>query len=190
MFDIKKTFDEMTKGAQQLRASASNLRSRIAALDSERTTLRAAPITASDYVELIHADIDRVANRVRDQLAMQIERLAEGCDDHGHQQARVSLALTLKARDRPVLLGHLRSLNGGDFDTQEFRQDMATFFMRDELKAAATEAVEAIKQWPFPDAQPMAKSLARIRAIDTEVSRLSAELEALEQHAAELNLSI
>lgn len=184
MFEkFKSSFEELGKGAQQMRQVAGNLRNRIAQLESERKAICALPIRAEDYASLIQQDIDRIADHMRDFIAREMSKKAGS--------ATVNMVFQMKKRDASfgMLLGGIRSPDR-DGNRAELTQGVATFLFRDEMKRAAAELVTRIHHPPFSHAQPMADSLARIEAIDGELEGLRSELADLEKLAIGINITI
>jgi hypothetical protein len=61
---------------------------------------------------------------------------------------------------------------------------------RDAIAKAATDAVEAIENWPWPDAVPLAGSMQRIDAIDAELLDVRVRASTLREQATELGIDV
>lgn len=179
---IKQMVPELGKQTALVRNAQSDLMRRIRALESERAELLKQPFTREDFAELTCIDIDRLANRYRTQLASRLNNQLMGKNHGGNLFPFVEEAIRRQgSHDSDSTYGGICDLgNIADNYYAELRQGALMFLCRDQVKAAAHEAAAAVDPWPFPDAKPMAASIARIGAID-------AELETLHQQKGELD---
>lgn len=185
---IKKLVPELGKQTSLVRKAQADLAMRIRALEAERSELLKKPFTHEDLAELMCADIDRLADRYRTSLASRMSEQMQVKNYGVRMVPNVETALSLKGGrgDLDGSYGGLCDVSGhGDNYYGELSQGALMFLCRDQLKAAAREAAEAVDPWPFSDAKPMAESIARIGAIDAEIEALrdqKTELDSLIEH--------
>ena len=79
---------------------------------------------------------------------------------------------------------------GRDVDSEPLKQLAATYLMRDQMKHAAAEAINAIEPWPYPNAESMEVAVRRIKAIDSEMLTIESELSLLKTDADKIGLSL
>lgn len=185
---LKNLMPAMRESAAVIRRELAALNGRIDQLQAERVALLKQPITREDYAALIHADIDRLADGYRDLTASKmLARMS--LDAKPGEPADVQTAMRFPRVGFSSLAGGLRD-PVRDFDGEPLSQGAATFLFRDDMKRAATEAVNAIKKWPFPNAKPLGDSLARIAQIDAELVDLKAQRTEVVDQSGELGLDV
>ena len=188
MKSLKSLMPAMREHAAVIRRALAGLNVRIDQLQAERVELLKQPITREDYAALIHADIDRLADGYRELAAGRMRELM-GPDAKPCAPANVQTALGFANRAVSSVYGSLRS-PFNDFDGEPLPQAVATFLFRDEMKRGATEAVNAIKKWPFPNAKPLGDSLARMAQIDGELADLKAQRAEFVDQSGALGLDV
>lgn len=190
---LKAAFETLNKGGDKLRKQLAELREQETALRDERAALLAQPLTRADYAAVMCAQIDLKANTERAAFTRHFEQGARG---DGAMSATVQTAVDAKGLSRFPLheqgrrLPMFGFLSAQKMPTAHVPHDAAFFLFRDAICKAITSAIEAIEEWPWPDAKPLAETLTRIEAIDADLVNVIAKADALREQAAELGIDV
>lgn len=188
---IKKMVPELGKQTALVREAQGDLMLRIRVLESERADLLKQPFTREDLAELMSIDIDRLADRYRQQLASRISTQLTNKSSAGRSLFPVVETAIRRqgSHDSDSTYGGICDLSSpSDNFYSELRQGAVMFLCRDQVKAAAKEAAAAVDPWPFPNAKPMAASIARIGAIDAELETLFEQKDELDEIIASIGV--
>lgn len=185
----KSLIGNISESIASIRQSARGAKARIQELEAEHAQILTSPVTREDYIGMAHAEIDRKADAYKSKVAANIRMaLTSKQTVLGifPAPANVEFLLRKGAGQNEVgcLIGALRGADAhGDYDNRPLNQWAATFLLRDEMKLAATEAINAIGTWPHTDAAPYAESCRRLAEIEGELTALRGQLHGLQTDA-------
>ena len=187
---------QISDSIASIRQAASDTQNRIADLNREHGNILKSPVTREDYIAMVQAEIDIKADFYRSRAADYFQMALAGHSSGACFPAKAEVGVLIrKGQDkqdgRKRLTGNLRgAAGGGDFDLDPLTQLAATFLLRDEMKRAAAEAINAVESRAFPKAKPFSESLTRLNEISIELSSLNEQLNELRTSAEALGLNL
>lgn len=186
--NVKKAFAEIGKAASKFRETDASLAARLKALSEQRHALLRRHVSRADYARVLCSHIDTKADEECGNFVAFLQGNALGKGVYtwlkdGGATAHNVLHITNGVVEPRGLLSH------SDIASEAILEMPAMFLFREQIKAAITQAVQAMK-WPFADCTPLDEILAGIEAIDTEVKDLTEQRRELHQQAREVGISL
>lgn len=133
---------------------------------AEKHELESAPLSRDDLSNVIHAYIDREAEKFEKEVFECLGMFtSHPLDKYRNQIEETPNAVRLKI---------INALPAGRFDDEHFFLQSALFWvMRDLVKERMGELIK--KKWPEKNSKPMKERIARIAELDKEINKLEAE---------------
>jgi hypothetical protein len=200
---LKALLPQVRQQTDQVRQTIVDLRDRLKNLATEREALMRQALSREDYITVVHADIDRVAELMRDRFVKQYTQFVTAAKHNAAAAATVDRAAAVirdsgkRNKSGQDCFGSPTTIQSAMADGGMMTQSTAFFLFRDEIKRASAEAIEAVEPWPLEPAmndegEPITLDgyFAMLDSLDAEAAGTHAELVALTEKAMEMGLEL